>query len=311
MKFNHPLNLAELAGMLQAEFEGDPKLIVQGLNEIHMVEPGDVTFVDHPKYYDKALQSAASVIIINDKVQCPANKGLIFHEQPFDAFNKLITSYRSFQTLADSIGQDTTIGEGTIVQPGAVIGNHVTIGRNCIIHSNVSIYDHTIIGDNVIIHSNSVIGADAFYFQKRDESLRKFESCGRVVIEDDVEIGALCSIDKGVTADTFIGKGTKMDNHCQVGHDTYIGRHCIIGSHAAIAGVTRIEDEVILWGRVAINKNIVIGKGAVILATSAVDKSLEPSKTYFGSPAEEARKKWRELAALRQLPELIKYIDRK
>lgn len=311
MKFNHPLNLAELAGMLQAEFEGDPKLIVQGLNEIHMVEPGDVTFVDHPKYYDKALQSAASVIIINDKVQCPANKGLIFHEQPFDAFNKLITSYRSFQTLADSIGQDTTIGEGTIVQPGAVIGNHVTIGRNCIIHSNVSIYDHTIIGDNVIIHSNSVIGADAFYFQKRDEGLRKFESCGRVVIEDDVEIGALCSIDKGVTADTFIGKGTKMDNHCQVGHDTYIGRHCIIGSHAAIAGVTRIEDEVILWGRVAINKNIVIGKGAVILATSAVDKSLEPGKTYFGSPAEEARKKWRELAALRQLPELIKYIDRK
>ncbi len=311
MKFNHPLNLAELAGMLQAEFEGDPKLIVQGLNEIHMVEPGDVSFVDHPKYYDKALQSAASVIIINDKVQCPANKGLIFHEQPFDAFNKLITSYRSFRPLTDSVGQDTTIGEGTIIQPGAVIGNHVTIGKNCIIHSNVSIYDHTIIGDNVIIHSNSVIGADAFYFQKRDEGLRKFESCGRVVIEDDVEIGALCSIDKGVTADTFIGKGTKMDNHCQVGHDTYIGRHCIIGSHAAIAGVTRIEDEVTLWGRVAINKNIVIGKGAVILATSAVDKSLEPAKTYFGSPAEEARKKWRELAALRQLPELIKYIDRK
>jgi UDP-3-O-[3-hydroxymyristoyl] glucosamine N-acyltransferase len=154
-----------------------------------------------------------------------------------------------------------------------------------------------------------VLGADAYYFQRKPDGFRKMESCGTVVIGNRVEIGALCSIDRGVSGNTTIDDGTKMDNHCQVGHDTYIGRNCLIGSHAAIAGVTRIEDDVILWGRVAINKDIVIGKGAIILATSAVDKSLEGNgKVYFGAPAEDARKKWREMAAVRQLPELIKKI---
>jgi UDP-3-O-[3-hydroxymyristoyl] glucosamine N-acyltransferase len=119
-----------------------------------------------------------------------------------------------------------------------------------------------------------------------------------------VEIGALCTIDKGVSGDTFIGKGTKFDNHVQVGHDTVIGANCLIGAHTAIAGVTRIEDDVIVWAKVAINKDLVIGKGAVILATSAVDKSLAPGGTYFGIPAVEARTRWKELAILRRLPEI-------
>lgn len=203
------------------------------------------------------------------------------------------------------ISPSALIGEGTIIQPGAFIGNHVTIGKNCLIHANASIYDHTIIGDDVIVHSNSVLGADAYYFQRRPEGYKKFESCGRVILKDRVEVGALCSIDKGVTGDTIIDEGTKLDNHCQVGHDTYIGKNCLIGSHAAIAGVTRIEDDVIIWGRVAINKDLVIGKGAVILATSAVDKSLAGGKTYFGVPADDVRKKWRELAALKQLPDFM------
>jgi len=115
----------------------------------------------------------------------------------------------------------------------------------------------------------------------------------------------LCSIDKGVSGDTLIGWGTKFDNHVQVGHDTVIGKNCLIGAHCAIAGVTKIEDDVILWAKVVINKDIVIGKGAILLATSGVDKSLEGGKTYFGIPAEEARKKWREIALMRRLPELF------
>lgn len=305
MKFNPPLKLSELASLLGAEYEGHSDFLITGLNEIHMVEPGDLTFVDHPKYYDKALQSKATTVLINKKVECPDGKALVFHEKPFDAFISLILRFRGFETSPQQISPTAKIGEGTVVQPGAFIGNHVTIGKNCIIHSNVSIYDHSVIGDEVIIHANSVIGADAYYFQRRPEGYRKFESCGRVILGDRVEIGALCSIDKGVTGDTIIDCGTKMDNHCQVGHDTYIGKNCLIGAHAAIAGVTRIEDDVIIWGRVAVNKDLVIGKGAVILATSAVDKSLEGGKTYFGVPAEEARKKWRELAALRQLPDFM------
>ncbi|MDA3942696.1 MAG: UDP-3-O-(3-hydroxymyristoyl)glucosamine N-acyltransferase [Bacteroidetes bacterium] len=305
MKFNPVLVLSKLAEQLHAEFLGDPEFLITGLNEIHMVEPGDITFVDHPKYYDKALNSKATTILINKKVDCPEGKALIFHDKPFDAFIQIIEAYRPFEAALVAISPEAKIGEGTIIQPGAFIGNHVTIGKNCLIHSNASIYDHTIIGDDVIIHANSVIGADAYYFQRRPEGYKKFESCGRVILGNRVEVGALCSIDKGVTGDTIIDDGTKLDNHCQIGHDTYIGKNCLIGSHAAIAGVTRIEDDVILWGRVAINKDIVIGKGAVILATSAVDKSLKGGKTYFGVPADDVRKKWRELAALRQLPDFI------
>ncbi len=305
MKFTPPLRLSALAHLIGAEFEGDPDFLVSGLNEIHMVEKGDLTFVDHPKYYDKALQSNATTILINKKVACPEGKALLFHDKPFDAFISLILKFRAFEPSPSSISPTAEIGEGTIIQPGAFVGNHVKIGKNCLIHANATIYDHCVLGDNVILHANSVIGADAYYFQRRPEGYRKFESCGRVIIEDDVEIGALCSIDKGVTGDTIIGKGTKLDNHCQIGHDTIIGQNCLIGSHAAIAGVTKIEDDVIIWGRVAINKDLVIGKGAVILATSAVDKSLEGGKTYFGVPAEEARKKWRELAAARQLPDIL------
>ncbi|MFA8449834.1 MAG: UDP-3-O-(3-hydroxymyristoyl)glucosamine N-acyltransferase [Bacteroidales bacterium] len=309
MKLERAYTIKELSELIQAEYIGDPEFKVSGLNEIHMVENGDLTFVDHPKYYDKALNSNATTILINKKVDCPEGKALIYSEAPFDDYVSLVKKFRPFEPCSDNISIKAKIGKGTIVQPGVFIGNNVTIGENCIIHSNVSIYDHTQIGDNVIIHANSVLGADAFYFQKRPEGYTKFESCGRVIIKDNVEIGGLCTIDKGVSGDTIIGKGTKLDNHCQIGHDTEIGKDCLIGSHAAIAGVTKLEDEVLLWGRVAVNKDLVIGKGAVILATSAVDKSLEGGKTYFGIPAEDVRKKWREMASLRKLPELVKNMN--
>ena len=301
MKFPRNYSLKEVSELIGQSFIGNPEFIVSGMNEIHMVESGDLTFVDHPKYYDKALNSAATTILINKKVECPVGKALIISETPFDDYMNLVQHFRPFETASAMISSSAKIGEGTVIQPGAFIGNHVVIGKNCIIHANASIYDHSILGDHVIIHSNAVIGADAYYFQKRADGFKKFESCGRVIIKDKVEIGALSSIDKGVSGDTIIDEDTKMDNHCQVGHDTYIGKRCLIGAFAAIAGVTRIEDDVIIWARVAINKDIVIGKGAVILATSAIDKSIEGNKTYFGSPAIEARLAWRQMAKLRRL----------
>jgi UDP-3-O-[3-hydroxymyristoyl] glucosamine N-acyltransferase len=311
MLFPRSYTLQEIAGLIGAKFDGDPLFEVIGINEIHMVTPGDLTFVDHPKYYDKALNSRATTILINKEVPRPEGKALIFSEDPFRDYVWLAKHFRPFESSGSSISPSAEIGEGTMIQPGAFVGNHVKIGKNCVIHSNVSIYDHTVIGDEVIIHANSVIGADAYYFQKKPAGYRKLESCGRVVIKDRVEIGALCSIDKGVSGDTFIDEGTKFDNHVQVGHDTYIGKNCLIGAHCAIAGVTRIEDDVILWGRVSVNKDIVVGKGAVLLALSAIDKSIEGGITYFGAPAEEARKKWREMVYLKRLPELFKKIDGK
>lgn len=284
MNFPEPLALGLIAQLTGADLVGDTEWLVTGMNEIHRVRPGDLTFVDHPKYYQKALSSAATFILINQKVDCSEGKALLIHDDPFAAWVSLARRFRPFVPSAAAISPSAIIGEGTIIQPGAFIGNNVTIGENCIIHANVSIYDHTIIGDEVIIHSNTVIGADAYYFQRKPEGYRKLESCGRVIIGNRVEIGALCAIDRGVSCDTIIGDGTKFDNHVQVGHDTRIGRNCLIGAHCAIAGVTVIEDDVILWGRVSVNKDLVIGKGAVLLAHSGVSKSLEGEKPISVCP---------------------------
>jgi len=308
MKFPKAIPLSEIAGLINAGFDGEPDFPVTGINEIHMVEPGDLTFVDHPKYYDKALSSKATTILINKEVERPEGKALIFSDDPFSDYMKLVKKFRPFEPASKPVSDSAEIGEGTVIQPGAFIGNNVKIGKNCLIHANVSIYDHAIIGDNVIIHSGTVIGADAFYFQKRENKTLKFESCGRVIIKDNVEIGALCTIDKGVSGDTVIDEYTKFDNHIQIGHDTYIGKRCLFASAVLVAGVSRIEDDVILWGQVVINKEVTIGKGAVVLAISAVDKDLEGGITYFGAPAEPAGKKWREMVMIKKLPEMYKML---
>jgi len=306
MNFPAPIPVKEVAAIIAAKIIGSEQFEAIGLNELHVVRPGDVTFVDHPKYYNKVLNSAATVIIINKEVEAPEGKVLLLHDQPFLAFNSLIEKFRPFTPNNQNISPTAKIGKNSVVQAGAFVGNNVVIGDNCIIHANASIYDHTIIGNDVIVHSGSVIGSDGYYFQKRDGKFVKFQSGGRVILEDRVEIGANCCIDKGVTGDTTIGEGTKFDNHCQVGHDTIIGKNCLIGSFAAIAGVTVIEDDVILWARVAINKDIVVGKGAVLMATSAIDKSVEGGKVYMGSPAMEVKQYWRYLISLRKVPELLK-----
>ncbi len=305
MKLDKPITVADVAASFQISWSGDPAQAITGINEIHMVEPGDITFVDHPKYYERVLRSAATTIIINKEVPCPEGKSLLFSEDPFTVYVSLVKKFRKFEHTTRMIAENAEIGEGTVIQPGVFIGPHVKIGKHCLIHANVTIYDYTQIGDHVEIHSGSVIGADAFYFKRRPWGYEKLNSCGRVVLHNRVEIGACCTIDKGVSGDTIVGEGSKFDNHCQVGHDTQIGKNCLIGCSSVIAGVTKIEDDVILWGQVAVQKDLVIGKGAVIFAKSGVDKSLEGGKTYFGAPAQEARKAWKELAYVRRLPELF------
>jgi UDP-3-O-[3-hydroxymyristoyl] glucosamine N-acyltransferase len=308
MELNPVYKLKDIAAIIKAEFEGNPDFIVSGINEIHMVKKGDLTFVDHPKYYDKALKSKATTILLNKKLPCPAGKALIFSDDPFRDYVALVKKFRPFEKCSQQISPSAKIGEGTIIQPGAFIGNHVTIGKNCLIQANVSIYDHCVLGDNVIINCNSVIGGDAFYYKRRPEGYDKMESCGRVVIEDKVEIGCNCTIDKGVSGDTVIGKGTKMDNHIQIGHDTIIGKNCLFASQVGIAGVTTIEDDVILWGQVGVQKDLTIGKGAIVLAQSGVGKTLKGGKVYFGSPCREAREKMKEMAMVKRIPEILEKI---
>lgn len=301
MKFPQPYTLKQIATIIKSSFVGDENFSVLGMNEIHVVEEGDIVFVDHPKYYDKALQSRATIILINKEVECPEGKALLISDDPFRDFNKLTDFFKPFQKSTALIAPSAQIGENTIIQHGAFIGNNVKIGKNCTIHSNVSIYDDCIIGDNVTIHAGSVLGADAFYYKKRPEGFDKLKSGGRVVIEDDVDLGALCTIDRGVTGDTTIKRGTKIDNQVHVGHDTIIGEKCLIASQTGIAGCVVIENEVTIWGQVGMTSGITIGAKAIILAQSGISKSLEGGQTYFGYPAEEARKKYKEMSALRRL----------
>ena len=291
--------------MIHAEFIGPEDFQVLGMNEIHVVQAGDIVFVDHPKYYDKALESDATVILINKVVDCPEGKALLISDDPFRDFNTLTDHFKPFLQSDRMVSESASIGEGTILQPNIFIGNNVQIGANCVIHANVSIYDHCIIGDNVIIHSGTVIGSDAFYYKNREEGYDKMKSGGSVRIENDVEIGSLCTIDKGVTNNTTIREGSKLDNQVHVGHDTVIGRKCLIASQTGIAGCVVIEDEVTLWGQVGVTSAITIGAKSVVLAQSGITRSLEGGKTYFGSPAEEARTKMKQIAGLRRLPDII------
>jgi UDP-3-O-[3-hydroxymyristoyl] glucosamine N-acyltransferase len=311
MQFPSPVAIQWLSEFLGAELIGDKNGQATGINEIHKVEKGDVVFVDHPKYYDTCLQSNATFIIINKAVEVPPGKALLVVDQPFEAYLKIVRHFRPFQPATKMISDTAVIGEGTYLYPNVFVGHHVTIGKNCFIHPNVTILDHCVIGDNVIIQAGTVIGSDAFYYNtKKDRAVwyRKMESCGRVVIEDYVEIGAGCTIDRGVSHDTRIGAGTKMDNMIHIGHDTVTGKNCLFAAQVGIAGAVEIGNGVILWGQVGVSKTLTIGDNAVVYAQSGVPASLEGGKAYFGSPAEDALLKKRELVWIKRIPELWKKV---
>lgn len=311
MKFPNPLTLKQVADIIHCEFVGHETFPVLGMNEIHVVQSGDIVFVDHPKYYDKALQSAATVVLINREVECPKGKALLISDDPFRDFNKLTQYFKPFVPATSTISATAKIGENTVIQPNCFIGHNVQIGKHCVIHPNVTIYDDTIIGDYVTIHAGTVLGANAFYYKKRPDGFDRLLSCGNVVIENHVDIGASCTIDRGVTASTTIKEGSKLDNLIQIGHDTIIGKRCLIASQVGIAGCVIVEDEVTLWGQVGSTSGITIGAKAVIHAQSGISKSLEGGKSYFGYPAEESRSKLRELASIRQIPKILEALKNK
>lgn len=300
MTFNPPQTLRNIADLIGAQMIGDENFPVLGTNEIHRVKAGEIVFVNHPKYYDKALNSAATIILIDKVVDCPEGKALLVSDDPFRDFNKINTHFTRIYNFSEEL-HDLEVGDGTRIHPSAVIGNEVKIGKNCIIFPNVVIGDRTIIGDNVIIQSGTVLGGDAFYYRKLNGNFDRLISVGNVIIENNVEIGNNCTIDRGVTDSTIIGEGSILDNLIQIGHDTIIGKKVLIASHAAIAGCCVIEDEVTVWGQVGMASGNRVGKGAVLLGKTGVNKDLEGGKTYFGQLAEEFRDYLRKEVKLKNL----------
>ena len=313
MILQHSLSLDELLQLIghPVTVKGNTSVTVTGLNELHSVQKGDLSFADNGRYYPRALKSEASVLLVNDgELECPPEKTLLVTEDPLRDYLAVVEHFVHFTPQSTPIHPTAVIGEGTVIQPLVFIGENVRIGKNCIIHSNVSIYAGTVIGDNVVIHSNSTIGADACYFQKRPNGWLKLTSCGDTYIGNDVEIGCNCCIDRGVSGTTYIGDGTVFDNLVQVGHDTHIGKRVLLGAQCGIAGCTYIDDDCKIWAKAAVNKDLYIAKGTVLLACSAIDKDVkEEGKTLFGMPAGDAPQRWREMAMMRKLPDLFRELE--
>lgn len=307
MKLKAPVSVKWIADFIQAKLVGDDSIEADGINEVHKITPGDISFVDIEKYYARTLESEAKVVLINKEVACPPGKALLITKDPAGDYVKLVKHFAPFQPATKMISDTAVIGKGTIIQPGVFIGNHVVIGEDCVIHSGVVIYDGTTIGNRVNIQGNSVIGGDAFYFNRRqneDLLYLKLESCGRTFIEDDVEIGACCTIDRGVSGDTIIGRGTKFDNFIHIGHGTVIGKNCLFAAQVGVAGKVTIGDNVLLYGQVGVSKDLVIESNTVVLAKSGVGKTLPGGKVWFGIPVQDAKEKMEELVWVKRIPEL-------
>lgn len=301
MNFDKPIAVKEIAAKYGLKIIGNAESLAIGINEIHKVRPGDITFVDVEKYYKKSLVSAATIILINKEVAVPEGKVLLVCENPFDVYNSIVWAYRPFRPLLQQHGENIAIGTDTVIEYGVHIGHNVTIGERCYIQSGAYIGDYTVIGNDTEIQAKAIIGTDAFYFKKKDGNYLKWRSGGRVVIGNDVVIGAGCTINKGVSGDTVIGDGTKMDCLIHIGHGAVIGKNCLIAAQAGIAGKTIIGDNCTIYGQAGITQNLNIGDNVTIYAQSGITKNLESGKSYFGSPADEAREKYREMNILKNL----------
>ncbi|MAA57637.1 MAG: UDP-3-O-(3-hydroxymyristoyl)glucosamine N-acyltransferase [Cryomorphaceae bacterium] len=304
MRFTSPKYIEDIAAVLQRDFQGPAKHTVNGLSEINQAETGDLIFVDHPKYYNKALASKANTIIINEQIERPDGKALILSEKPFEDYNSLCKIFFPKITLGSNKNQK--IASSAIIAENVSLGNNIKIGAHTRILPGAVIMDNVDIKDHVIIGPNAVIGHNAFYYNTKNSKHTLMNTIGGVKIESHVEIGAASTIDAGVSSNTIIGEGTKIDNLVQIGHDTVIGMNCIIASGTGIAGCVTIKNNVSIWGQVGCASKVTINDNVIVLGQSGISKDLEEGKTYFGTPCVEAKQKFRELAALRNLPKLFK-----
>ena len=302
MEFLEPISINRISSLLDIPFFGDGEKLVYGLNEINRCKEGDIIFVNHPKYQSKAELSKATVIITKIK-KLDSKKIQLISNNPFLDFNLLI------RKLKPSSNIKLKCGDNTFIHPSVVIGNNVKIGSNCVIHPNVVFYDNVNVGDHCIIHSNSVIGSSAFYFSKENDQYTALTTCGSVRIGNHVEIGSNNTIDSGVTDETIIGDGTKIDNLVHIGHDTKIGKNCLIAAQVGIAGCNVIGDNVTLWGQVGIPSNLKIGKGAIILGKSGPISDVKENDIIFGVPGVNSKQRFRELIIQRKLPDILKKLN--
>lgn len=209
------------------------------------------------------------------------------------------------------VGSNSSIGKNCVIHSGVVVGNNVTIGDNTLIYPNVTVYDNSELGSNVIIHSGTVVGSDGFGFLNTKDGHLKIRHVGRVLIENNVEIGSNCSVDKGTLSSTVIGEGTKIDNLVQIGHNVKIGKHCIIVSQTAIGGSSEIGNFVILGGQVGVSDHVYIADGVMVASKSGISSDIEKTGIYSGAPAIDLKLWRRNVTAFKDLYKVVRYIKKK
>lgn len=313
---------------------GDPDQRVTGVAPLERAGPGDLSFLDNPRYRAALEATKASVCLVATDVNAtpPDSVTVIAVADPYSAYADVLRRLfptaggNAFYDRVDAVsahaaihpdaqlevgvsvepgavvGAGARIGRGTRIGANAVIGSGVHIGRDCTISANVTV-QAALIGNGVILHPGVQVGQDGFGFAMGKTGHAKVPQIGRVVIQDDVEIGSNCTIDRGANRDTVIGEGTKIDNLCQIAHNVEIGRHCVIVAQTGVSGSAKLGDFVALGGQVGVIGHVTIGDGAQIAATSNVNSDVPPGARWGGTPAKPVRQWFREVTALRRLGE--------
>ncbi|MEI6433988.1 MAG: UDP-3-O-(3-hydroxymyristoyl)glucosamine N-acyltransferase [Bacteroidota bacterium] len=327
----------QIAGMLNGSVDGDPATIVTGLSKIEEGEAGTLSFLANPLYTPYIYGTKASIVIVNNTFtpERPVAATLIRVEAADIAFSKLLEFYNQIKNdrkgisklsaIADSavIGEFVYMGEFVVIGENVTIGNHVklyphvfvdnntTIGDNTVLFAGVKIYSDNKIGKNCIIHAGTVIGSDGFRFNQQDGLNIKVPQIGNVIIEDDVEMGSNCTIDRATFGSTIIRKGVKFDNQIHVAHNVEVGENTCIAAGTGIAGSTKVGKNCMISGHVSMTGHITIADGTILGGATGVSKSLtKPGEMYLGVPALEVSKYRRSTAIFRNLPELAKRVDK-
>jgi len=325
------ITLKKVLEITGGELFGDENIKIKKIAPIDKAENGDITFLANKKYAHLLKDTKASAVILDKKIE-DLKIAQIITDNPYLAYAKLLTFFTKkpfthkgidknafvdkTADIADNvtifpgvyIGKNVKILENCVIYSGVFIGDNSKIGKNCIIYPNVSIYHDTVIGNNVIIHAGTVIGSDGFGFARDGEKYYKIPQIGNVVIEDDVEIGANCTIDRGAIESTVIRKGTKIDNLVQIAHNVEIGENCAIVAQVGISGSTKIGNNVVLAGQVGVAGHLKIGNNVMVGAKSGIGRNLKDGEIVSGAPAID-HKKWLKWAvSYERLPELIKKV---
>lgn len=326
---------SQIAGFINGKIIGDENAVITGVSPIERGEAGHMSFIAQGKFANYLDTSKCSVLIVSEKLLRKDSypQTIIAVEDAYLSFQILMNIYQEMQgrktgiengssidetaILGDDIyigaytyiSEKVRIGDGSQIYPQVFIGKNVKIGKNCKIFSGVRIYDYCVIGDNCVVHSNTVVGSDGFGFQPTKDGYNKIPQLGNVVVEDNVEIGANCTIDRGTIGSTIIGKGTKIDNLIQIAHNVKIGQNNVIAAQAGIAGSTTIGDWNQIGGQVGIVGHINIGSQVKIQAQSGVNANAEDGEILYGSPAISAGDFRRNYVHFRNLTEIVKRIN--